>query len=246
MKFGFSRIFTNTLIGCTSALMISTTCAIAGPVADFDKAFADVYAAYRVALFTTNTGDGEKSKKALGQFTEKWTAMTGEYSKSPPPQYQDDGLWSETLSAIANQLEKANAEVGNGELPAAHLALEGIREEVGALHARNGVEQFSDRMNAYHAEMEHVLDMDMAAIDETSARTLLERAAVMSYLAKDILQFPPSGTSPQDTDYAALSSAFSASVDQFLSAARDGNPENMKKAVAGLKVPYSKFFLKYG
>ncbi|MCG6901233.1 MAG: hypothetical protein LJE68_00990 [Rhodobacter sp.] len=228
-------------------LVVSLQCsaAFAGPVAEFEGEFAGMYASYRMALFATNSGDGAKSAKALGAFDGAWSALTADYGQTPPPQYEDDAQWSAMIAEVQGHLDKAKAEAGAGELGRAHVTLEAIREAFGALHARNGVETFSDRMNAYHAEMEHVLEMDMSVMDAGLARRMLEHAAVLSYLAGDVLQAPPAGAEGM-AEYAGLAAAFQASVAHFVAAARSGDAAALKVAVGGLKGPYSKFFLKFG
>lgn len=231
----------------TATLSLSLQCApvFAGPVANFEGAFGDVYAIYRSALFATNSGDAEKSLKAMNGLDAKWSGLVAGYYLTPPPQYQDDPLWAETVDKVGGYVEKAKAEVENGQLPVAHETLEAVRDEIGNLHARNNIETFSDRMNAYHAEMEHVLELDLSTIDAATQQKLLEHAAVLSYLADDVLQSPPAKISDQ-AEYDALANAFESSVKKYLAAARTGDAEALKAAVGGLKVPYSKFFLKFG
>ena len=81
--------------------------------------------------------------------------MSGQIAAAP--QYADDGAVPAALAAVAAHTAKAAEAVAAGNLPEAHEALEGIRAEIGALHSRNGLATFSDRMNAYHAAMETVL-----------------------------------------------------------------------------------------
>lgn len=218
----------------------------AGPVSEFEAAFSDAYASYRTALFATNSGDAAKSQLALQAFDDKWAALMSSHAASPPPQYADDPLWSQTLMDVDKSLEQARSDAAGGQLPASHEALEAVRDTIGALHARNGIETFSDRMNAYHAEMEHVLALDMSQFDPAMALTLLERAAVLYYLQDDVLLAPPVGVDPNNPEYVTLASAFKTSVDQFLAAARSDDADALRKAVGGLKVPYSKFFLMFG
>lgn len=236
----------NLLTNAAFSVWIISGAAAAGPVTDFEVAFSDAYASYRTALFATNSGDAVKSQQVLQAFDEKWAALVSNYAASPPPQYADDPLWSQTLMDVDSSLEQAQSDAANGQLAASHEALEAVRDAIGTLHARNGIETFSDRMNAYHAEMEHVLALDMTQLDPAMARTFLERAAVLSYLAEDVLLAPPNGVDANSPEFASLASAFKASVDQFLAAARSDDPDALRNAVGGLKVPYSKFFLKFG
>ena len=100
-------------------------------------------------------------------------------------------------------------------------------------------------MNAYHAEMEVILGIDLSAMDAAAKQVLLEHAAVLAYLAEDVLSAPPPAA-PGNPEYAPLADAVQNSVDQFLAAARSGDEAALRSAIGGLKVPYSKLFLKFG
>jgi hypothetical protein len=228
-----------------SLLFLFAGSALSSPVAQFENQFHEMYGAYRIALFRTNTGTQQESEKALADFASQWNTLRSEYTQAPPPQYADDPLWSDTLAAVGESLDAATDAVSNADLVRAHESLEAIRDEIGALHARNNIETFSDRMNAYHAEMEDVLAVDLSVMDTSAAQELLERAAVLSYLAKEITGRPPPEAA-DSTDYAALVTAFDKSASDFLSAARQGNQAEIKAARSKLKAPYSKLFLKFG
>jgi len=227
-----------------AVMAVSAGAALAGPVSDFNQEFRALYADYRAALFATNMADAGKSAAALTSFTEGWATLTDRYADAPPPQFADDAEWGTTLDTIQAQLDMAAADVGAGTLPHAHEALEGVRDAVWALHQRNGISEFSDRMNAYHAAMEEVLAIDPATVGPELLPRLAQHAGVLTYLADQLLTLP----SPEAgmDGYAALSEAFAASVESFRAATESGDPEAIRKAMAGLKGPYSKFFLNFG
>jgi hypothetical protein len=234
-----------TITRLSIAVLACLTPAFAGPVTDFESAYGEMYAGYRSALFATNSGSAEKSAAALQGLEQKWTALTATYGDAPPPQYEADPKWGETIASVTGSITKAREAVARGQLPESHETLEHVREAFGALHARNGIETFSDRMNAYHAEMEQTLGLDLTVLDAPAKQTLLEHAAVLAYLAQNVLSAPPANAEG-NADYASLSAAMQASVDQLVAAARAGDDAAIKAAVGGLKVPYSKFFLKFG
>ncbi len=70
-------------------------------------------------------------------------------------------------------------------------------------------------------------------------------AAVLSYLADDLLKHPPR-EAEGNADYAALAKAFEESVKAYLEVARSGEEAKVKAALGALKPAYSKFFLKFG
>ncbi len=218
---------------------------LAGPVADFNADYGETYARYRAALFQTNSGQAEGSAKAMKALSGAWAGLNTTYGETPPPQFSEDPDWGVTMTAVANAIETASTQVAAGELAEAHDTLEHVRDVLGEMHMRNGVETFSDRMNAYHAAMEHVLKMDLKVLDAETVGQLRERAAVLSYLAGDVLSHPPKEAAG-NAEFEGLTKAFGASVAAVLDAARTGDAEAIRAAVGGLKKPYSKLFLKFG
>ena len=217
----------------------------AGPVAEFEAALRDAYGNYRAALFMTNSGKAEGSQTAIGAFSSKWASIESTWSANPPPQYADDAKWTETLAAVDDVAAKAAEEIKSGKLPEAHVTLEAIRDTIGELHARNGVITFSDRMNAYHAAMEHALGMNMSSPDAATLDQVHERAAVLAYLAGEMINHPPEDAAGS-AEFGTLSKAVSASVDAYLEAARSRDADKIKAATGKLKPAYAKLFLKFG
>lgn len=227
------------------AALFSPLPVAAGPVSEFEAAYRDAYATYRAALFKTNSGDAAGSAMVGNALSEKWTALLDTWEAAPPPHYEDDPGFSDTLEQVAWLISKSSGEIVEGDLHGAHETLEGVREELAALHARNNIETFSDRMNAYHAEMEHVLMTDLSTLDAAAIDMLQERAAILDYLARDLLSSPPPG-GRDSPEYTALEAAFEASVAQLLAATRAGDPAAIREAVKGLKKPYAMLFVKFG
>ena len=226
--------------GLTLALIGSAS---AGPVSDFETAMRGAYADYRGALFQTNANKPEAAVQAVDAFKQKWAALAAA-NVTAPPQYADDPAYTETLAKVAAITDKAATEVAAGKLPEAHATLEAIRFEIGGLHERNGIVGFSDRMNAYHAKMEDVLGKDYSGFDAAGLGALREDAAVLAYLAADIKAYPPAEAA--DPAYGKLLDGMTDSVTKLANAARAGDPAATKSALDGLKVPYSKLFLKFG
>ena len=223
----------------------AVSAACAGPVSEFEASYRAMYASYRAALFATNAGDPAKATEALAGFSDQWTALTATYGAAPPPHYADDPLWSETIAAVTASVDEAGSSVAAGELPKAHEILEEVRENFSELHARNGIETFSDRMNAYHAEMEVTLGMDAGALDAADMPALIENAGVLAYLAEDVLAAPPPEADGNDK-YAQLAGEFDASIAALVAAVRAADIPSIQAAIANLKPAYSKFFLNFG
>lgn len=217
----------------------------AGPVRDFESAFRDADADYRAVLFTTNSNDTAAAAKSMGSFEGKWTAIVSRWGSAPPPQYADDPAWPEMVRKTGAIIGNARAEIQAGKLAAAHEVLEQFRDEIGALHARNEVMTFSDRMNAYHEKMEKVLGDTYGGFDAPGRERLREDVAVLAYLAADLERHRRTEMA-ESGEFRALLGALQQSLSAIRNALAAGDAPALKKAVTGLKPAYSKFFLRFG
>jgi hypothetical protein len=220
------------------------TMTFAGPVQDAESQLRSVYGDYRVALFQSSAGNVDATAGALQSLNRNWEALSQEWTSAPPPQYADDTLLISTMARVDMVIDQAADEAGRGDLAAAHATLEAVRSEVGDLHGRNGVIGFSDRMNAYHAEMEKVLDSEAEEEGPKAMAALRGEAAVLAYLANDIAKHPAPEAS--DPAYEPLVDGLLKSVQALQVAALTGDTASVKAAIAGLKPAYSKLFLKFG
>ena len=216
----------------------------AGPFADFEDDLRDAYGAYRTALFQSNQGNAEGTAKALQALSDKWTALDAQWRAAPPPQYAEDAGFAQTLTSAEAVIAQALQEGTGGDLGQVHVTLEALRAEVAALHARNGIIGFSDRMNAYHAQMEAILGLDLAKAPDGGLTALTEGGTVLAFLAADLAAHP----APESADpaYAPAFAAVMQSVQALQDAPRAGDLAAAKAALGGLKGPYSKFFVKFG
>ena len=218
--------------------------ALASPFTDAEAQLRAVYGDYRAALFLSNAGKAPETAKALAGFDTAWSEMSAQWGTTPPPQYAADAALPQTFDAVSALIGKARDEVAAGKLPAAHETLEGVRAEIAGLHERAGLIGFSDRMNAYHTAMEEVLGRDYAAMGPGAAAALAGDAAVLDYLAAQIVANPaPEAANPA---YAPLIEAFAASARAFRAAADSGDMAAALAARGALKVPYSRLFAQFG
>jgi hypothetical protein len=234
------------LAGALAAFVgLSPFAAFGGPVADSEARLRGVYALYRGALFTTNHKDTSVARRDLRAFADQWRALATDWARMAPPQYADDPKLGGTLSSVSGTIAEADTKVARDDLAGAHESLERVRDEIAALRARNGLTNFSDDMNAYHEAMEHALQRFSptgAAIDVNELR---EQASVLSYLAARLEKNAPAN-SRGDPRFEDGLKEVRASVDELLNAARAGDRERARKALEGLKRPYSMLFLKFG
>ncbi|MEQ1660961.1 MAG: hypothetical protein ABL896_19505, partial [Hylemonella sp.] len=114
------------------------------------------------------------------------------------------------------------------------------------LRRRNGVIVFSDHMNAYHAEMEHVLQQGPAMTSSPQAMlTLVKRVGVLEYLAKQLRSEAPKALQ-NDAEFGAALQALETSVTTLHRAAMNQDAAAAREALDRLKGPYSRMFLKFG
>lgn len=234
----------HSLIVTAAAAALLPMVAFAGPASDFEHSLRAAYGSYRVALFATNSGNAEASGKTLARFADQWKGLAATYASDVPPPYEDAAGFAAMITEVGSFTAKAQEAVAAGKLAEAHEELEQVREAIGDVRERAGVIGFSDRVNAYHAEMEEVLGNDTAMLDADGIGRLREQAAVLAYLADQIVAHP--APEAADPAYAGLLAAFRGSVEKLQAAARAGDADALKAALAGLKPAYAKFFVKFG
>ena len=139
-----------------TGLLVSAACAQAAD--PLTEAMQQAYAPYRAALFKTNSGSAPEAAGALKQATEAWNSLRQRFGAQPPLPYAADAALPTTFQAVSDAYQTATQQVAAGHLPEAHETLEGVRDQLAQLRQRNQVIVFSDHMNAYHAEMEHLLN----------------------------------------------------------------------------------------
>ncbi len=233
-------------IALASALVTgSLGMASAGPYAEFEHALSAAYAPYRTALFQTNQKDRQGTEASIAAFETRWLDLMKKWRVAPPPQYADDPKWPETIAAIEQTVAAAKSEVGKGELAKAHDVLERIRDELGKLRNRNGVTTFSDRMDAYHEHMEHVLTAKPAGNEPDGIGRLRETAAVLVHLAGLVAANAPSSLT-RDPAFNESLNTMKGSADALLAATRKGDRSAIEQAMKALKPAYSRMFVKYG
>jgi len=234
----------NRILAAGLILSLGATPVLAGAFADFERDLRDAYGQYRTALFQSNSGNRDATAQAMQALTQKWAAIGSTWGQDAPPQYVDDPDFRDTLAAVSAIMDQASKEIAAGDLPKAHVTLEGIRSEIGELHDRNGMMAFSDRMNAYHARMEEVLALDLANLPEGGIAVLQDHAAILTYLSQDIVGHP--APESEDAAYGPLVDGVVKSVAALQTAVRTGDSAAISAAVGGLKVPYAKLFAKFG
>ena len=194
------------------------------------------YAPYREALFRTNSKAQAESEKAMAQAQVAWKGLAARFAAGAPAPYDRDAAFAATLSKVAAVYDKAEAEIASGKLPQAHETLEEARDLI----------VYSDHMNAYHAEMEHLLtDGPRLLAGPQGVPRLTAQAGVLQYLARQLREQAPAALR-QDAEFERLLKEVEASVQSLLAAALSQDPAAIRDAMSKVKPPYSRLFLKFG
>lgn len=233
----FSCVFS--LLG----LLASFAAVAADPVTD---AMNQAYAPYRVVLFRTNSQAQAESEQTIRQARKAWASVIERYSAHPPFPYAGDASFGTSLSAVAQVYDKAAEEIDLKKLSQAHETLEQARDLMADLRRRNGVIVFSDHMNAYHSEMEYLLEHGkMLLSSQRDLLQLTERVGVLNYLAGK-LRSEADQKLLENPEFVSGLKALENSVAELRKAALGQDAEALRAALGQLKKPYSLLFLKFG
>ena len=105
---------------------------------------------------------------------------------------------------------------------------------------------FSDHMNAYHAEMEQLLDDGEKTL--AAPNGLLEvtaKTGALEFLTKRLSSEAPASLQKND-EFVGLLKAVEKSVADLKAALFAQNAAKAKEAIGNLKKPYSRLFIKFG
>ena len=239
-----------TMNNSSRSIVLACVLAAAGAVAQAADAFTDAmvsaYAPYRAALFKTNSKSQPESLTAIAQTQSAWKALIVQFGGKPPAPYDRDARFDQTLNQIDAVYAKAARQIQANQLADAHETLEAARDLLADLRARNGVVVFSDHMNAYHAEMEHLLlGADKLLADSQDLPLLMARVGVLEYLSQELRNRAPADLARAD-GFAPLLADVQASVQSLKKAVLSQDLAAVRAAIGKVKAPYSKLFVKFG
>jgi hypothetical protein len=101
-------------------------------------------------------------------------------------------------------------------------------------------------MNAYHAQMEHLLGEGAKWLKaDDGLPKLAAQAGVLTYLAGRLASEAPASVQ-SSPEFKALLDAVTRSVDALNAAVVAGDKGRIETAIGQIKAPYSKLFIKFG
>jgi hypothetical protein len=215
----------------------------ADPVTD---AMLAAYEPYRVVLFRTNSKAQPESEQAIAAARQRWKGLADRFGARPPAPYDRDAAFGRTLEDVDRVYGKAEQEIRRGELAQAHETLEAARDLMAELRRRNNVVVLSDHMNAYHAQMEHVLDEGPRLVAAPQGLLqLMAHAGTLGYLAARLREEAPAALQA-DAEFTGAQRAVAESVAVLRQALLAQDVAATREALSRLKAPYSRLFLKFG
>lgn len=204
------------------------------------------YVPYRIALFRTNSKAQAESEQAIAAARTQWRALAARFGATPAAPYDRDASFASTLKEVDAVYARAEAQIAARQLPEAHETLEKARDLLSDLRRRNNVVVFSDHMNAYHEQMEHVLvDGPKILSQPGGLLELAAQAGTLDYLARRLRAEAPAALA-QDGEFKGLADAVEASVRALRAAVSKQDDAAVREALGKLKAPYSRLFLKFG
>lgn len=227
-------------------IALALASSVAGAADVVTDAMQAAYAPYRVALFKTNSGSQPESQQAIAAARAAWGGLVTQFAAKAPAPYDRDAQFAGSLAAVSKFYDKAAAEIARGELGEAHETLEGAREVMAELRHRNNVIVYSDHMNAYHAQMEHVLIDGPKTLDAANGLAeLTAQVGALEFLAARLGSEAPADYAASD-EFKSLFAAVQKSVADLKAALFTQDKAKVKEAIGRIKVPYSKLFIKFG
>lgn len=230
------------------AILAISVCAVMPAFAAdaITDAMQAAYGPYRVALFKTNSNSQAEAQQAMTQAQQAWGKLATQFGSKPPAPYDRDAAFGTSLADVSKVYAKAAEQVLANQLTTAHETLEAARDIMAQLRRRNQVIVYSDHMNAYHSEMEHVLnDGSKTLALPNGMQQLTAQVGALAYLSKKLGTEAPASYS-SNAEFVELLKAVDKSVADLQSALLAQNASAVKEAIEKIKTPYSKLFLKFG
>jgi hypothetical protein len=235
--------FRAALSACAAGCLLALPAVAADP---FTDAMQAAYAPYRAALFRTNGKSQPEAEQATTQAQQAWKSLADRFAAKPPPPYDRDARFAATLAEVAAVYERAAEQVKAQRLADAHETLEQARGLMAGLRKRNDVIVFGDHMNAYHAEMEQVLDDGAkAGASAPDSMPLMARVGTLDYLVQRLRSDAPAALL-HEPEFVKHLQTVEASVAALRNAVLAGDAAAARETIAKLKGPYSRMFLKCG
>lgn len=213
----------------------------------FREDVGKAYAEYRKALLFSNQHDKQKALAAARQLQHRWSGIVVKYSDQRPCVYDEEPDWKATLNKVGDIIGKGIKQLEDGHLAEAHETIEVIRTELAELRQRNNIISFSDYIDRYHEQMEHLLvkKYTVEKLNKSVIADVREMLAVLEYLMGNIKRYAPEEYSSNDEFQKLLSDNLNVLI-AIRQALSQDDSKSLIEAIKSLKPAYAKLFVKFG
>ncbi len=227
--------------------------ALAGDNQDFQAGYTQAWGHCRDALFYSDVlhPDHDAARAALVGCADGWGQMVERWSAKPPPLYQDDDRFAQELMSVADLAAQALRDidaVGPGTpLGRVQADLQPLRWLLGEMRRHNGLESYTDILDAFDEKLAETLDaeFDGPDIPADQARQLTEQAGVLDYLAEKLEKRAPARLA-EAAEFQDMAEELLRQV-RGLRIALVGNQRGaVMAALADLRRHFDRFYLLYG
>jgi hypothetical protein len=229
-------------------LMTVSTLTFAGDLANFHNQLDEAYAPYRMSLSLTNKKDKQEAAlKAMNGFFKKWSALSDKYLQNPPAPYNESPLWSETITRSTEIMKKGIQEVKSGNLKKGHETIEAIRDMLGKLRNSVSIRVFSDYINTYHTEMEHLVTVKYSKqnLNSDNIIKIREKVAILRFLMNEIKAAAPEKYS-QNAEFQKSLGGNVKLLKMLHESLQKADKNKVLAILPKVKPAYGKLFVKFG
>ena len=202
--------------------------------------------AQRIALFRTQNQAQAESEAAIAQARQAWLVLYERFGAHPLPPYDRDLEFLDTLTDVSELYDVAQRQARGRQLAQAHQTLEKARALIGELRRRNGVIGYGDHLDAYHAELEALLDEAPRLTQRPQGALLLMAHVGRLELLGARLRREAGASARADAGFDPALQAVEASVAALRQAVLSQETGRIQAALQGLRGPYGQFFLRFG
>ncbi|WP_340818449.1 hypothetical protein [Methanolobus sp. WCC4] len=207
---------------------------------EFAEVMKEANTAYVKALVSTSRKDTSSSQIYIDELVEKLTYVSDTYGEAAPEMYATDKYWQTEIKRAVIIAEYSQEMLDEGDIEAAHEALEPMRDLFFGLHERNDVLHMGDHLTMFHMTMEETI----TAANENNTEMLTLFIPKMEEQWQDVkdAERPDSADASYDQSLAAVDTA----IEMLNGSVETGNITQVQQDAGSLKLAFADVFSKYG
>jgi hypothetical protein len=136
-----------------------------------EQALFDVNLPYKVALSSSNKGEGEQTRAALRRVVNQWASI----SQNATFKRENSPSLNTMTSSVQKLLDESLQYVVRADLPAAHNSLEGVRRLWAEYRSGSDMANFTDALFYFHEAMEEAIKAPASVANAKAMSTTWEK-----------------------------------------------------------------------